>query len=44
MFDINQYYKQAHSGEHVENTELLNHIKSFPQVVLWGEFSWQCCW
>ena len=36
MFDINQYYKQAHSGECVENTALLNYIKSFPQVVLWG--------
>ena len=36
MFDINQYYKHAHSGECVENTALLNYIKSFPQIVLWG--------
>lgn len=36
MFDIGQYYTQAHSGEPVENTELLNYIKSFPQIVLWG--------
>lgn len=35
MFDIGQYYTQAHSGEPVENTELLNYIKSFPQIVLW---------
>lgn len=45
MFDIGQYYTQAHSGEPVENTELLNYIKSFPQIVLWGgEFSWRCSW
>ncbi|NBJ02672.1 radical SAM protein [Lachnospiraceae bacterium] len=36
MFDVNQYYKQAHSGERVDNTELLNYIKSFSQIVLWG--------
>ena len=36
MFDIKQYYKQAHSGERVENSDLLNHIKKYPQVILWG--------
>ena len=29
MFDIKQYYKQAHSGERVENSDLLNHIKKW---------------
>ncbi len=36
MFSIEQYYEQAHSGERVDNTEVLNYIKSFPHVVLWG--------
>lgn len=36
MFSIEEYYKEAHSGEKVDNTELLNYIKSFPHVVLWG--------
>ena len=36
MFSIEQYYEQAHSGERVDNTEVLNYIKSFAHVVLWG--------
>ncbi len=36
MFDIKQYYKQAHSGERVENSDLLNHIKNIPKL-FYGE-------
>lgn len=36
MFDLNRYYMEAHSGDVVDNTELLNYVKSFEQVVLWG--------
>lgn len=36
MFDLNKYYAEAHSGNVVDNTELLNYVRSFEQVVLWG--------
>ena len=36
MFDAETYYKEAHSGEIVDNKELLEYIRSFKQVVLWG--------
>lgn len=36
MFDLDKYYLKAHSGDVVDNTELLSYIKSFEQVVLWG--------
>lgn len=34
--DLNKYYKKAHSGDKVDNTEILQYIKSFKKVVLWG--------
>ena len=34
--NLEKYYKQAHSGDKVDNTELLAYIKSFKRVVLWG--------
>lgn len=44
MFDIKQYYKQAHSGERVENSDLLNHIKKYPPSYFMGrEYSWRSC-
>ena len=39
MFDIEKYYELAHSGEKLteqENSELLEYIKSYKHVVLWG--------
>lgn len=36
MFNLQQYYDQAHSGERVDNTEVLAYIRSFKQVVVWG--------
>lgn len=36
MFDAEAYYKEVHSGEVVDNKELLEYIRSFNQVVLWG--------
>lgn len=36
MFDLNKYYAEAHSGNVVDNTELLEYVKSFDQVILWG--------
>ena len=36
MFSLDEYYEQAHSGDKVDNTEMLGFIKSFKKVVLWG--------
>lgn len=36
MFSIEEYYAAAHSGEKVNNDKVLEYIKSFPKVVLWG--------
>ena len=34
--DLQKYYEQAHSGDRVDNTELISWIKGFDKVVLWG--------
>lgn len=36
MFSIEKYYEQANSGDKVDNTQVINYIKSFEHVVLWG--------
>lgn len=36
MFDLQKYYEQAHSGDKVDNTEIVAYIKSFEHVILWG--------
>ena len=36
MFNIEAYYAQAHSGENVDNTKMLEYVRSFKKVVLWG--------
>lgn len=36
MFDLEQYYRNAKSGDRVDNTEIIDYIKGFKQVVLWG--------
>lgn len=36
MFDLEEYYKKAKSGDVVDNTEVIEYIKSFKQVVCWG--------
>lgn len=36
MFNLQKYYDQAHSGEYVDNTEVLEYIRSFQQIVIWG--------
>ena len=36
MMDLKQYYENASSGEAVDNSEILDYIKSFERVVLWG--------
>lgn len=35
-FDLSAYYGKVHSGDIVDNTDILEYIKSFEQVVLWG--------
>lgn len=34
--NINDYYQEAHSGDIVDNTEILKYIKSFKRIILWG--------
>lgn len=34
--NLEEYYIKAHSGEKVDNTELLEYINSYKSVVLWG--------
>lgn len=36
MFNINEYYNLAFSGKIVDNIEVLDYIKSFKKVILWG--------
>lgn len=36
MFDLENYYAQAHSGNFVDNTEILTYIKKFKHIVIWG--------
>lgn len=37
MFDVNEFYKKAHSGlPGVDCSEVLSYIKSFEKVVIWG--------
>lgn len=35
-FDLSAYYGKVHSGDIVDNTDILEYIKSFEQVVLWA--------
>lgn len=40
VFDLEEYYKNARSGEVCHDTSIISYIKSFERVVLWGgEFS-----
>lgn len=36
MFELEKYYEKAHSGDRIDNTEVLRYIKSFKQIVVWG--------
>lgn len=36
MFNVEAYYTEAHSGEVIDNSEILEYISSFKNVVLWG--------
>lgn len=36
MFNVEAYYTEAHSGEVIDNSEILEYIRSFKNVVLWG--------
>lgn len=36
MFELDKYYKEAHAGEYVDNTKILEYIKSFEHIVIWG--------
>lgn len=36
MFNINEYYKRAHSGDRIDNADVLDYIKSFRKVYIWG--------
>lgn len=35
-FSLDLYYQQAHSGDKVNNNDILNYIRSFKRVYLWG--------
>ena len=34
--DIEKYYSAAQSGNRVDNREIIEYIKSFPNIVVWG--------
>ncbi len=36
MDKIQEFYEQAFSGDKVDTTEVINYIKSFKKIVLWG--------
>lgn len=36
MFDMEEYYKKAHSGNKIDNAEVIRYIKGFKHVVIWG--------
>jgi organic radical activating enzyme len=36
MFDIKQFYRQAHDGEKVDSTALIKYIKGFENLIIWG--------
>lgn len=36
MFNHEEYYKKAHSGDKIDNSEVLDYIKTFKKVVIWG--------
>ena len=36
MFNIEAYYAETHSGEKVDNTKMLEFVRSFKKVVIWG--------
>ena len=36
MFNEGQFYEQCNSGECVNCTEVLQYLKSFEQIILWG--------
>lgn len=36
VFDLEEYYKNARSGEVCHDTSIISYIKSFERVVLWG--------
>ncbi len=36
MFSTDDYYIKAHSGDKVDNTEMVKYIRSFKRVVIWG--------
>lgn len=36
MFDLNAYYEEAFSGNKVEDKEILNYIKGYKKIILWG--------
>lgn len=36
MFNLEEYYQKAFSGEKVDNVEFIEYIKGFKSVVLWG--------
>lgn len=35
-FSLDEYYQMAFSGETVDNTEVLDYIKSYGKVIIWG--------
>ena len=36
MFNLDNYYAEAHSGDKIDNSEMLEYVKSFEKIVLWG--------
>jgi len=33
--NLEKYYEMAHSGNKVDNTEVISYMKSFKKVILW---------
>ncbi|MBU5488417.1 radical SAM protein [Clostridium sp. MSJ-8] len=36
MCDLNKFYEEASTGRCVDDTEIINYIKSYEKVILWG--------
>ena len=36
MFSLRDYYLKAHLGQKVDNTDMLDYIRSYEKIVLWG--------
>ena len=36
MFDVQEYYKRAHEGANIDSCDVLEYVRSFKRIVIWG--------